>query len=57
MIPRRTFVAAMAGSMVVPWYRLSAGDTRVAQPWHESVVLAVAKVVEAALGGWKAPPL
>ena len=36
---------------------LPIGVQIVGQPWREDVVLAAAKVVESATGGWKAPPL
>jgi len=36
---------------------LPIGVQLVAQPWREDVALAAARVVEAASGGWKAPPL
>jgi amidase len=36
---------------------LPIGVQLVGQPWHEDVCLAAAKVVEAATGGWKPPPL
>jgi amidase len=49
MIPRRTFVAAMAGSMAVPWYRLSAGDTRVAQLTEATLHYASARVLADAI--------
>lgn len=49
MIPRRTFVAAMAGSMAVPWYRLAAGDTRVAQLTDGTLHYASARVLAEAI--------
>jgi len=36
---------------------LPIGVQLVARPWREDVALAAAKVVESALGGWKAPPI
>ena len=36
---------------------LPIGVQLVAKPWREDVVLAAARVVEAATGGWQAPPL
>ena len=37
--------------------RLPIGVQLVARPWREDVALAAARVVEAASGGWQAPPL
>ena len=36
---------------------LPIGVQLVAKPWREDVALAAARVVEAATGGWQAPPL
>jgi amidase len=36
---------------------LPIGVQIVGQPWREDVVLAAARVIEAATGGWKAPPI
>ncbi len=36
---------------------LPIGVQVVAQPWREDVALAVAREIEAASGGWRAPPL
>ena len=37
--------------------RLPIGVQLVARPWREDVALAVARCIEAALGGWQPPPI
>lgn len=49
MIPRRTFVAAMAGTVAIPWYRLPADDTRVAQLTDGTLHSASARVLAEAI--------
>ncbi len=49
MIPRRTFVAAVAGSLAVPWPRLLAEDPRVAELTDGNLHYASATVLAEAI--------
>jgi amidase len=51
--PRLSAIVQMPAERVMEEAR--AADA--ARPWHEHVAIAIARLLEEALGGWQAPPL